>query len=365
MLPRATVKNLTISGQYSINLVSENAHTHSIQVSDSRDGTVLVDLPLDPMDNMLASAVEMNVSKKLGADAETVFAVLSQVLREQIGAKEFVVMPVGVDLSGYVRVEMHEFNRSRQAARVELAAQSGILLDQYRELVSMLDEQYELVVGAEQLSNRLAQPYLSIFHLLEKHARFTAEKMIEYKTEDLLGMYSRVNNRHVLPIGMVNRKSGHLCGFLRSLDMKNGFAYLSDETIDQNIVSLDSFAGETPKEKEKNRDTFLLAYFMNKAADILRAYDQFLIIAADKREANYDAVGFRAFPLNSDKYVARMKFGKRGPLLDAIKARILTPAFSNVSAIVSLGMRASPLEAQMKNEAPQNHNQEKPTIKYN
>lgn len=161
-----------------------------------------------------------------------------------------------------------------------------------------------------------------VFDLLNGHANFTEEKMIEYKSEDIQGVRSRLNNTYVTSIFMIN-KQAKLCGILRSLNMGDKNAYLSDETIIQDIIYSEQFHGNTEEEKISNRRVFLLAYFANRAISHFKHKDQFFIIAASGRKLDYESIGCQKLPMNSNEYTLTMKLTPASQLLSDIKKQLL------------------------------------------
>jgi len=340
-LPRTPLSNV---GQYSIDLVVQDEYTYSIQILDLSNQAILADLPFDPMDNTLGAVIDKDAIAKLGIDAAPVLEALSKILQEQIGAKELVVMPTGFILPGYILPQNAEFKRLRQASHTDIEIGAASILERHQDLVMELDKKYEMVFGIAELMKKIPhnKPYEEISDFLEGHADFTPGKMTEYKEEDIQGKKARFSNRNVTTIAMLNQQQV-LCALLRGLSMGNGFMYLSDETINQDILPLEKFHGDTAEEKEKNRGIFLLAYFLNKACLLVKDQDQFLIIAASGREDIYDAIGFQTFPIKSDDYVATMKFSKPGLALAAIKEKLIRPSFSEVAAISKLGALPAPV----------------------
>lgn len=336
-------KSLAVVKNYSIDLVAKDTNTFSIQIIALNNQAVLADLPLDPMDNTLAAVLDKDALSRLGSDAVAVLETLAKLLQDQIGAKEFVVLPVGTDLPGYVPAQNTEFKRLRHASRIDLAKKTSSILEQYSGLVTELDNNHEFVIGMPAIIKGLQhdKPYDEIFALLEGHADFTVGKMSEYKDEDIQGKKARFNNSNVLPIAMLDSKH-RLCGAIRVLSMGNKFGYLSDETMNQEIISAEKFPGSTLEEQKKNRWTFLLAYLANKASELAKDQDHFLLIAASGREDIYDAIGMQTFPIKSNDYVVTMKLGKPGLLLTSIKDKLIKP-FSNVEAISKLGITPVPV----------------------
>jgi hypothetical protein len=332
---RITTTQLTTVGNYVITLEGQDETTFSIQISDTRDNTIIVDLPLDPMDNTLAGTISADAIKKMGNDAQVVLEALSKTLQEKIGAKEFVLLPAGYTLPGFVPVQDHTFKRMRQGNRKDIIQYTDAILHQYADLAAMLDQQYNFVVGVNNIRKQVFKFEQRVFDLFIEHANFTEEKMIEYKSEGIPGAKSRLNNSNVTVVAMLDKQS-NLCGMLRSLAMGGEIAYLSDEIIIQNIISLDKFLGATDKEKAQNRGAFLLAYFANRAVSQIGHQEIFVIIAAAGRESIYEAIGFQALPINSQDYTLTIKLGASCLLLNKIKKQLITPP-SNMMAVNQFG----------------------------
>jgi hypothetical protein len=295
------------------------------------------------MDNTLAATLDKDALSKLGQDAVLVLKALSELLQEQIGAKEFVVLPRGADLPGYLPAQDAAFKRLRHASREELENKTFSILEQYSDLTIELDKNYECVVGMPAIIKELQhdKPYEEIFALLEGHANFTVSKMTEYKEEDVSGIKARFNNSHVLPLALFDTDH-RLCGLIRILSMGNKFAYLSDETINQEIIATEAFPGNTIEEQKKNKSLFLLAYLASKVCTLVKDQDYFLLIAASGREDIYNAIGMQSFPIKSHDYVVTMKLSSPGPFLTSIKDKLFKP-FSNVAAISKLGITPAPV----------------------
>lgn len=331
-------KNLGQFLSYSIDLINTDDYSYSVQISNVDTKEIISNLPLDAPDNTLAAVLDENSINALGDHAGDVLEALSKALTK-IGGKEFIVIPVQSALPDYLPVQDHAFKRVRQAALSNLVTTTEKLLSSYNEWAKMLDEQCEFVFGMENLASKMQHPYHQIFALLQGHASFTQGKMAEYKEEDIQGIKARVNNANVTTLALLNNQ-GELVGFMRSLAMGNQFGYLSDETLNQAILPLTSFTGETLEEKTKIRNQFLLAYFINRALPLIKNQNQFIIIAADGRENTYDNVGFQPFPIQSNHYIATMKLAKPGPELTIVKETIAKP-FSHAQAISKLSWNAS------------------------
>lgn len=364
-LPRI---NLAVVNHYSIDLTKKDQFTYSIQLRDLNEESILSDLSLDPMDNTLAAVIDKDTVSKLGADAASVLEKIATVLPEKIGVKEFIIVPKTANFPGFIPVQENtEFTRTRHANRKELEKSTEAILKQHSDLEDQLDKQTELVMGINELVKKIPhhKPYHEILALLETHADFTKEKMQEYEAEDVQGVKARFNGEKVTTIAMLNEQKDkeeqknqkHLCAIVRCLAMGNKFGYLSDETVNQNILPLEKFPGNSPEEQMKERAKFLLAYIANRACKIATDQDNFLMIAARGREDIYDAVGFKQFPIVSDDYVVMMKFTREPrPLMQSIQKNLVEPEFSNVEAINRMGINAaaSNVAEQQKIEEPTN-----------
>ena len=109
---------------------------------------------------------------------------------------------------------------------------------------------------------------------------------------------SRFKSEYIRPIVML--ENDKIVGIVRALLMGNGFVYLSDEVVNQDIVPLERFSGDLEEKQAYNRELFLLAYLMNKACKLgLADQTHLFIIAAKGREAIYDQAGYKKFPLAS------------------------------------------------------------------
>jgi hypothetical protein len=340
---RRTNNQLAAVGYYSITIERKDDVTFSIRISDVRDNTTLVDFPLDPMDKTLAGTLTSDAVKKLGRNAPAVLETLSITLQEHVGAKEFIMLPAGSLLPDFVPVQDHAFKRMRQANRENIIQHTDAILSQYSDLAAMLDQQYDFVVGVDNIRNLVYKFEQRAFDLLNGHANFTQEKMKEYKDEDIQGTKSRLDNSYVTVIAMLD-KQNKLCGMLRSLAMGDEVAYLSDETINQEIIPLEKFSGETEQEKAQNRGVFLLAYFANRAVSQIDLKNEFVIIAAAGRENFYKAIGFDSFPMTN--HVLTMKFdNKPRPLMTDLQKLLMTPP-SKIAAVKQFGVvQSSGVEA--------------------
>src|SRR5579862_4614325 len=186
-LPRKpfSVESNESKNNYEIRIANKDRYTDSVQITDA-SSQVMIDLPLDPMDNTLAAKISNDAIAKLGQDAEEILKNLSVFLREQMGAKEFIIIPTNAKLPNFTPAQDHGFKRARHASRIALEKSSAAILEQHKDLVMELDSQYEIVSGIKELEKKLDHdnPYNEIYALLNKHANFTPGKMSEYKYED-------------------------------------------------------------------------------------------------------------------------------------------------------------------------------------
>lgn len=320
----STEQPLSIIKNFSITLCTQDEATYSIQILDLRDKTIIATLSLDPMDHTIAGTISSDAVKKMGDDAQAVLNELSKTLQTHIGSKEFILIPSSCSLPEFIPAQDHSFKRLRQTHRNMINQQTQVILAQHADLVHKLDEQFEFVVGASNARKKVYNLEQRVFDLLNGHANFTEEKMTEYKSEEIQGVKSRLNNINVTSIFMIN-KQAKLCGILRSLSMGDKTGYLSDETIIQDIISLDLFPGNSEEEKTNSRRIFLLAYFANRAISLFEHQDQFFIIAANGRELDYETIGCQKLLMNSNEYTLTMKLAPPSQLLNDIKEQLLAP----------------------------------------
>lgn len=332
---RSNHQILADAGHYAITHVTHDEATHSIQIIDTRDNAIIADLHLDPMDNTLAGKISADSMTRLGADAEMILNVLSSTLQKKIGAKELILLPTDSTLPDYIPAESHSFKRTRHASRHRLEESTGAILAEHTALTALLDENFDIVIGSENARKLIFKFEERVFDLLNNHANFTEEKMTEYKSEDIQGVKARLTNSNVSAAFLLD-KQRRLCGMIRSLAMGDNISYLSDETIVQDIISLNQFSGDTEQEKSHNRSIFLLAYVVNRVLAQIKQHDHFAIIAASGRENTYETVGFQSFPMQIPGYTLVIKLAPPCTLLNEIKSQLVTPP-SNVSAIRQFG----------------------------
>lgn len=314
-------QQLSKVSHFSINLVSDNATTYSIQIIDCDKEEVVIALPLDPMDNTLAATISKESIVKLGEDAANVLNELSTVMREKIGAKEFILMPQGSALPQFTPAEAHGFKRLRHASRADLSRAINEILSAHTKSTLILNEEYQVKTG-NQINPQLA------LNLVNGHANFTEGKMAEYKEEERNGMRARLNNGNTgFSVVTMWDKENNLRGLIRCLGMGNGFAYLSDETINQDILPLAAFAGKDEAEQSCNRSIYLLAYFVNAFLNTTD-HNHFVIIAASGRENIYEAIGFKKFPINANDYALSINLSAPQKLLCEIKEIMVKPDIS-------------------------------------
>ncbi len=345
--------NLVKGDNYSIDLIVNNNYTHFVQISHLPSKDVLQAIPFDPTDRTVAGVITTETLDRIEENTgETIdlldamsasldfLDVLSTTLRSQLGAKEFIVLPPGVSLPKFIAPAESGFKRLRHGNREQFIASTADILEGNEALVAELDANYHFVTDeVALLENRSVEVrYQEITQILEK-ARFTEEKMDEYKAEELQGKMSRFKSDYARPIVMLD-KDGNIAGMVRALLMGNEFSYLSDEVVNQDILPLEKFSGDSVEEQKNNREIFLLAYIMNKACRLgLADQKHLLIIAAEGREEIYARVGYNPFP--SDNFHLVMKLGAPGPALmqaqDNIKALPLPTSDWQYKKYVGIG----------------------------
>lgn len=316
--------NLASGSNFSIDVVSHNNYTYAIQISQLPSHDVLQIIPIDPTDNTIAGTIDVNALSPLGAEAKTVLQVLSEKMSSQLGAKEFMIVSGEGNLAEFIQPEENaKFTRFRHGDLDELKRHTKIILSDYPNIAAELDKRFNFVSDEKSLmaGRDCKQRYQEVTTVLEK-SRFTSGKLEEYKNEELQGKISRFKSEFIRPIVMLDEQ-GNIAGMVRVLMMGNQFAYLSDEVMNQDIISWERFSGTTEAEKKQNREMFLLAYLMNKVCQFgLADQNHVVIIAAKDREDIYEDVGFKEFPLKIDGWNAVMKFGPKGPLLETIQRTI-------------------------------------------
>ncbi len=294
---------MTSSRFFSIKIITEGLSS-SIQVSDEKE-TVVLNLPVDPMDNTVPAVISAEALARLGNDKDQVLELLSGFMLNHVGAKQFLIVPTGTTLKGFVPAEESKaFERLRHCSREQLVKETGVVLAERADLVARLDDEFKFTTGEASIQGEEGDThYRENCMFLEGHAQFLQTKMAEYKEEDVAGMMARCKNKNITPIRMEEKTTQHLSGFMRAFRMDNGFAYWSDETMNQNILPIELFSGSDATEQAKNRNIFLLAYLFNRASSNLTDQKELIIIAARDRETHYEALGFEKFPRDAaDEY---------------------------------------------------------------
>ncbi len=324
------------NGQINVFAMSKDHYTHFIQIEITQEEeTKRFTLPIDPTDNTLAATLDPALITALGEHAKEFMEKLSTELREQIGAKQIMVVPIGSALTDYILPINADFKRLRYAKPEHIATKSADILAAYPEIQEMLDKTYYFTATEKALLADFSETkrYAEVDDILGS-ARFLTSKQTEYKEEDLQGKASRIKSEFILPITMQNEEK-EIHGIIRALKMGNGFIYLSDEVMDQDIVELDKFTGSTIEEKKSAREKFLLAYLLQHANQILSAKIEkthcIIMIAASGREHLYAASGFRDFsgPSLLSEFAIQMKFGPKGKLLEEMQDNIRKIKFTS------------------------------------
>ncbi len=310
-------ENLWEDEQFSVEAVVEDDYSHYLGIFY---GSQYDRIAFDPMDRTVAGVISEALLDRLGG--ETTMA-LSDLLLNQLGAKQFLVLPAEASLPGYTTPEQSGFSRLRYSSFSRLQEKTDEVLDEYRKLAVELDKQFHFLNSEEELlaGHDPIKRYEELHAILEE-TRFTPDKMAEYEADELQGTMSRFKNNRICPLVMVDKK-GKIAGLVRVLKMNSGFGYLSDEVINQDLISLDRFSGSSEDEKRQAREEFLLSYLLNGALwHAPKGLEHFFIIAADGREKLYENAGFEGNPGSVEGFNVVMKLSKPGPLLEKAQARI-------------------------------------------
>ncbi len=316
---------MTFPRSFSIKIITEGLSS-SIQIRDEKQ-TVVLNLPIDPMDNTIPAVISAEALERLGDAKDQVLKLVSDFMLNQVGAKRFLLVPTGTTLKGFVPAEKSEpFERLRHCSRKQLTEKTEVLLAKYAYLTARLDAEFKFTASEASIRGEEGdRHYRENCAFLEGHAQFLKSKMAEYKEEAVAGMMARCKNEDVTPIRMEVETTRHLFGFVRAFRMDKGFAYFCDETVNQKTLPLEFFAGSNADEQAKNRNTFLLAYLLNRASSKLIDQKDFIIMAAFGRETIYEALGFEKFPRNAaDGYTLLVgPRGAPGPALVKAKEDLL------------------------------------------
>ncbi len=327
------LQNLATGSNFSIDAYVSEDYTHYIQISMPSNGRILQTFPFDPTDRTVAGAISPETLQALGEHAQEFLAKFAEVMPRQMGAKQFFLIPSEEKLEGYAQPEVSGFPRLRHCDLASLVKESKDRLEseEYKELTAALDKDYAFLVGEhafldgqeEMNGDTELELYAQINDILEK-ADFTPSKQQEYKEEEMQGKMSRFKSAFVEPILMMHKTTRQIGGMVRALRMGSEFVYLSDEVMNQQLIVLgEKVPGRTEHEKEKNRETFLLAYLMNRACTLsLKGQKHLFIIAAAKREKIYEDAGFKNFPLDLDGWRCVLKLGAPGPVIEMTQKRL-------------------------------------------
>ena len=308
---------------FSIAAVIKYNYTHYIQISQLPMDNVLVIIPFDPASSTVAGVIDRNALIPLGEEAEIALQVLSEVLTQKVGAQEFLIIPEEKSLQKFVAPENCDLTRHRHCDRAALLKNTARILAENKEAVLQLDRYYHFVSDeATLMSGRdVQQRYQEISEFLQK-ARNSKDNVNEHKNENLQIIMSCFRSDYVKPIVMLDKKD-NIVGLIRALIMGNGFAYLSDEVINQTVISAEYFTGESIEERNQNKERFLLAYFLHVACNLMLTQQTNLIILPLKgREKMYDLVGCSSFPMPLQGCKAVAYFGPEGNIFKETQERI-------------------------------------------
>lgn len=348
--PNTIQENLATGKNFSIDVIVKNHYTHYVQISLQPSAEVLQLIPFEPTDRTVAGCISQETLHRLGDEADNALKILSETLLSKFGVKELMVIPTNANLPAFIAPEVYpEFDRLRHCSREQLYATTTAILSQYGSWATQLDEDYCFVTDEQLMlsGHDIEERYEEMSKVLDE-ARFTPDKMDEYKREAFHRRRSRILHEAVLPIFMLN-KEGKISGMMRALSMGNHFAYLSDEVVLQKILPLTLFSGGTEQEQAQHRDLFLLAYLMNRASQKIPASQHLMIIVASGREAIYEKLGFERFPLHSPHWKAVLKLNRFvGPVLDKMRETLQAlplppkPATAHVAASIFKPTPAAP-----------------------
>lgn len=309
-----------------VDVVTEKNYTHYIHIH-ALNGTS-VKLPIDPTDKTLMSSFnsELFDSLKDKNNKQKFFQTLSKKLTEEIGGKQLIVLSSQEDnLPDYIPPYLSGFDRLRFAdpKLLKMAKNS----DEEDKACQFLEENFYFINSEKALLAKTNEKerYQEIDSILE-HANFTQSKQNEYKEEELQGKASRFKSDFITPIVLLNKRN-KIVGMIRALNMGDGFYYLSDEVMNQNIIPLDFFKGDKAK-----RERFLLKYLIKHTLKTLEDQGEvkyIIIIAAEGRTETYDYAGLKTFenPLLVFDGKLVMKFSSPGPELNNLIEKIKSLPF--------------------------------------
>ncbi len=314
-----------------VDVITEKSYTHYIHIHDIFDASVK--LPIDPTDNTLMSSFESKLFRSLKdkSNKEEFLQTLSEKLRNEIGAKQLIVLSEKDDLPGYTPPHSSGCDRFRFANPDELLEISenfskNFIADRDK-ACQYLEDNFDFIISKKALlaKTNKKERYREVNSILEEHAHFTQSKQDEYKEEELQGKASRFENDFVTPIVLVDKKTNKIFGMIRATDMGNGFYYLSDEVMNQKAIPLNFFKGN-----EAMRESFLLGYLMKHTKEILvNQVKCFFIIAASGRTDIYDSLGFKTFenPLPVSNWKLMVQLSCPGPVLKNMVKKIKSLPF--------------------------------------
>jgi hypothetical protein len=349
-LPRT--RDFAISHSFSYNPQDKRNYC-AIQVQFR--GETIISLPVDSVDNTVTGVISAEALNKLGSQRDECLSQLAEYAKTKFGAKQFINVPVGVLLPGYKRPQEHStFKRLREVKAAAILERTANVLNEYKDLVAKLDSKLKVIVGEEKIESDSKEEYPEEGELLEKYADFSASKKLEHRS----GHAARFRNSAVQTVRLIDSETKpSLKGILRVLNKGNGKAYLSDETIEWDLIPLEKFKGNTKAEQAMNRRRFLLAYLINKGViAIASQFDDLQIIAApgtnEDEEASkktgiapfgtrvYEEIGFE--PANG--LTVMMSLTSPGPALTDVKAKLLAPKGSLTATVSESRGYAKPVK---------------------
>jgi len=306
-----------------IDIISEGPFTSYILVKSHTENKIFTKLIIDPTDNTVFGAItnDINLDEK---EVKHILPILSAKIREHLGAKEFIIVPETYHVEKFKTPEATTFDRLRYSSWRRLNWTTHNILKLNPELRQHLDKHYRMIKTEEALMQGMdsSERYAEIGRILGTTG-FTAGKQKEYEQEELNGKMSRFKNDNVKFLIMVDNNN-KIVGMIRGL-LRNGFCYLSDEVINQDLLEFNLFPGKTEEEQKAKRQLFLFSYLINAATCL---DSNFLIIAAKGREPLYNAVGFNAFPglfqfyVDGRPFKTVMSLGEPGPTLKLLQENI-------------------------------------------
>lgn len=280
-------------------------------------------ITFDPMDHFGAAVITTRLAPS-PSDREKYYTQLATISGEEsIGGKWLVLIPkedkLPVETKGSAFQPLAQADtRFRQCDRETLLKQTQQILEKYPAETKLLDA--KLTPKQGYITHK------TINRFIVENANFIPSKMLEEKQEDERGNATRFEHTKVQPLFLAEDPMGpkpRLVGVIRALSVGYGVAYLSDETVLQNIIPFDSFTGKDENEKRYARWQFLLAYLFHQTAKTNET-THFVIIAAKGRELMYEALGFKKFEATfAGEFSAYVRFSNPGPLLKKTKETLI------------------------------------------